>query len=480
NHGKVRKIFDGVQEQLSQDRLGRIIILAYLVANLTRWTTHCIAFIRLLVLQEYLQFAVLQSRGAIVAAQVGAAKSTEVAKLAEEADYYCKLISSAAFWSGLTSVVEDIEPICYGTNINQKDSTRADQVLLTLAGLYLHYVDHPQLEVSRDLVARIEKRWKDCDQPLFLVALILHPFEGLDCFGPRAAFDHFKATAIVVQLYRRVMDRPENNDTPEQRAAKERLVSKAMFEYLSCTGPFQGWASAREDYEETMGRDPITVWTALSTGDTVHLAQFALTVFRVVVNQAGCERVFSHVKNTESPHRTRTKLETLEKVNKVNNGINADHLRDGAFPDREKRKNHKSVDKLLAVPRYRDLLADQDDEDESERGRLLVSSKIGWRSEMAKWISDAQAAEAAEADDDPDSEAEAPEPTPRLPRAKAKKWVKMTLAVLFGDVAKKPIAKFAPLDLDHEAELMEALADAEEDAIPDDGAIECDDDLYEE
>lgn len=200
NHGKVRKIFDGVQEQLSQDRVGRVIILAYLVANLTRWTTHCVAFIRLLVLQEYLQFAVLQSRGAIIAAQVGAAKSIEGDRLRDEANSYCTLIMSAEFWNGLTTVVADLEPICYGTNINQKDSTRADVVLLTLVGLYLHYVDHPEPEVSVDLVARIEKRWKDCDQPLFLVALILNPFEGLDCFGPRANFDHFKATLLVVSV----------------------------------------------------------------------------------------------------------------------------------------------------------------------------------------------------------------------------------------------------------------------------------------
>ncbi|KAJ6615675.1 hypothetical protein B0H10DRAFT_2220156 [Mycena sp. CBHHK59/15] len=180
NHGTVRKIFDTVQEQLSKDRLERVVVLAYVVANLTRWTTHCIAFLRLLFLREYLQFAVLQSRGAIIAAQVGAAKSTEAERLKEEAIYFCDLISDAEFWSGLTSIVEDIEPICYGTNIYQKDSTRADQVLLTLAGLYLHYIDHPEPEISGGLVARLEKRWKDCDQPLFLVALILNPFEAVD------------------------------------------------------------------------------------------------------------------------------------------------------------------------------------------------------------------------------------------------------------------------------------------------------------
>ncbi|KAK6987831.1 hypothetical protein R3P38DRAFT_3291520 [Favolaschia claudopus] len=40
----------------------------------------------------------------------------------------------------------------------------------------------------------------------------------------------------------------------------------------------------------------------------------------------------------------------------------------------------------------------------------------------------------------------------------------------------KPVRKFAEKEINAEAELMEALADAEEDARLDDGAVECDDD----
>ncbi|KAE9386040.1 hypothetical protein BT96DRAFT_748139, partial [Gymnopus androsaceus JB14] len=75
-----------------------------------------------------------------------------------------------------------IEPICFGTNISQKDSARADQVLLTIAGIYLHFVGHPELELSGEMVQRIEKRWKDCDQALFITALVLNNFEGLSAF----------------------------------------------------------------------------------------------------------------------------------------------------------------------------------------------------------------------------------------------------------------------------------------------------------
>jgi hypothetical protein len=138
------------------------------------------------------------------------------------------------------------------------------------------------------------------------------------------------------------------------------------------------------------------------------------------------------------------------------------------------------VEKLLAVPRYRDLLDDQENEDESERGRALVLLSAGWRTEMAKWISDVRVAEDAEHSDD-DSDDDTPvagsstASTSRLPRPKSRKWVKTTLAVLFGG-ASKPVRKFTDDDIDQEAALMEALA--EEDARPDDGAVECSDDEY--
>jgi hypothetical protein len=56
--------------------------------------------------------------------------------------------------------------------------------------------------------------------------------------------------------------------------------------------------------------------------------------------------------------------------------------------------------------------------------------------ELRKWVSDAQAAEQDEATDEED------EPIPAIV-PKVKKWTKTTLAVLFGDVVKKPVVKLA-------------------------------------
>jgi hypothetical protein len=41
-------MFNEAQKQISLDADGKEKVVAYVVANMTRWTTHCIAFIRIL------------------------------------------------------------------------------------------------------------------------------------------------------------------------------------------------------------------------------------------------------------------------------------------------------------------------------------------------------------------------------------------------------------------------------------------------
>ncbi|KZP06281.1 hypothetical protein FIBSPDRAFT_902909 [Athelia psychrophila] len=166
-------------------------------------------------------------------------------------------------------------------------------VLLSLAGIYLHFCEHPIEEVQVGMMKCLEKRWKDCDQPLYLVALILNPFEGLSAFSDKAGMDHFKCNNLLLQLYRRIIDHPSNTDLPTERQAKECAISAAFFQYLASTGPFKAWKDQQESYEEFMEKDPILVWSALECHDDVaKLVRFTKMVLQFVLHQAGCERLF--------------------------------------------------------------------------------------------------------------------------------------------------------------------------------------------
>ena len=58
--------------------------------------------------------------------------------------------------------------------------------------------------------------------------------------------------------------------------------------------------------------------------------------------------------------------------------------------------NHNSTATLLTIPRYGDLL---EGEDESKHGQLLITMRVVWQTNMAKWIGDARAAEHEEESD---------------------------------------------------------------------------------
>ncbi|KAJ6625402.1 hypothetical protein B0H10DRAFT_2212060 [Mycena sp. CBHHK59/15] len=193
NHAKVHKIFDKSQAAISQDRnAGKIIVLTYLVASLTRWTTHFVAFARLFAFHSALQLAVLQKKSAIIATEVGAVTSTEAQRLTDNATKFCALIKDTILRSGLESVLGDLEPICLGMNINQKDLTCLDQVLLNIAGIFLCFADHPELNVKEKMLVHLERHWKDYDQLVFLLTLILNPFEKLSCFRLNTNLNQFK------------------------------------------------------------------------------------------------------------------------------------------------------------------------------------------------------------------------------------------------------------------------------------------------
>ncbi|KAJ6617270.1 hypothetical protein B0H10DRAFT_2218753 [Mycena sp. CBHHK59/15] len=416
NHGKVRKIFDTSQKIVSMQNLSRYIILAYLIANLTRWMTHNVAFTQLFFLKEPLQLAVYTRCKDIIEAQVGAAVSTEGECLHVDAEKYCALIKDEAFWHGLETVLGDLEPICLGTNINQKDSTRPDQVLLTITGIFLHFSDHPEPEVKSLMLARLEKRWKDCDQPVFLAALILNPFKMMTCFGPNTNLNQIKCLNMVVLLYCRVMSRTDNTDTAADRKVKEGQVSKAFVQYLSGSGDFRDF-NAKEWEEIHESTDPVMVWEALTGSSHItELTQFAIIILQII--------------RTE---------------------IRAEHIEKGLYKPRKPRKNHKSTATLLSVPRYQDLLRDQDNEDPTE------------------WSCARVQCEREETEEDSEDEE-----TPLLPN-RPTAWKSLTLQVLFGGAEPR---KHKPelRSMAEEEILMEELANAAEDEILDDGAVEIDSD----
>ncbi|KAL0564419.1 hypothetical protein V5O48_017626 [Marasmius crinis-equi] len=485
NHQLVRTVFNEVQAATSNPPG---VVLAFLMACITRWNTHLVAFDRLLVLQQSMRQAALTRRDDIIAAQVGAeSNAKKKAKLREDAISQIDLIDDVGFWKQLKAVVDDIEPICLGVNINQTDSMCLDQAVLTLAGIFLHFRKHPERAVAQGMVKRIELRWKALDQPLFLFAVIMNPFEKLTRFGDKANILPFTLNDVALQLFRRVNSQPpkvprsEDAEREFQVNLKEResKLSNAFLHYLSGSGPFQDWENSRENFERVKEKDPIAMWTQyLKMADVRDLADLSILVLSISGTQAGMERTFSDLKIKKTRLRNRMKLPGLKKRTMIGADLRDVQKEDGYIKERGKRHNHDSDKELLPVLQVdMSVNSDINDDDSNESTqRILIRSRQGWREEMVRWIKEEQ-------ERDSGDEAEEEARNVAYGGQRRLKWLPQSLELLFGDAPQPELDDHARVlrrrtAYTEEARQLELLAQEEEDPILDDGAIEGSDDDY--
>ncbi|KAJ7584740.1 ribonuclease H-like domain-containing protein [Mycena floridula] len=461
SHQRVRAIFDDAQLAQNEGKDA----LKYLVGNTTRWNTHCIAFMRLHDLKDVIRTAVFTQEKQILAAQIGAEKNPRArASIKESAQEQFDTVQDIHFWKRLDMVIDDLKPICLAVNINQSDKTRPDQFLLSLAGMFLHFKGHSKPSVASGMVKRIEARWKDIgrDQPLFVLALILNPYEGLNRFGDNAGVNTFTLNSLLTSTYERVVSRPPSADiTEEQQALHEEMkleqlgqISSAFLQYLSNTGVFADFRDNQANFEKSQGKDPVLVWKEYQNDAGVKcLANFAILLLEFLVNQGGGEHDFSDLKIKKTQHRNRLKLPRLEKMSKI-----------GAMHEKCEIHSMDRVQTLLAVPWYADILEGPDLSDDESGG---THGPTSWRREMKKWVEDEQ--------EHSDEEMPAAEDIGRNQRNK--KWLPRSLELLFGGTSKKPIQRRKTFN--QEVLLMELLSAEADDEAPDDGELEGSGDDYE-
>ncbi|KAF9009846.1 hypothetical protein BDZ89DRAFT_1047717 [Hymenopellis radicata] len=409
----------------------------------------------------------------VVMVVIGAEKAPSARrKIQKSAEEHCNILESSEFWKGLQTVIEDIEPICYGTNINQSDSVPLNDVLLTFAGIWQHFHEHSDRWLSAAMKKRIEKHWKELDQPLFMFALILNLFEGLTRFGDSAKVSPFTLSTEFLEFYRRVKSRPASNianadddaAAAASRLVKEAEVSAAFLAYLSSTGPFRDWRHHEETFKQLHGPDPILVWEQFRVDEKMaELADFAIMLLELL-------------------HHNRLGLPKLEKMSKVGADIRRTQRNVELLEQRKQRENHgANTESLLPVHKHPDIFTALDDVNDSdsdtEQRPVLVRSRKDWCREMKRWIEEEQAL-SDDAGGDKDDDEPMQGPGGEGSRAwKHKSWLPAILETLFGGNT----ACRVDMDITRirrqqaftdEERRMELLQAEVSDEAPDDGALE--------
>ncbi|KAE9402348.1 hypothetical protein BT96DRAFT_991320 [Gymnopus androsaceus JB14] len=443
NHTKVWDIFDEAQIEKNGKAL------AYLTANLTRWTTH----------SEPLRHAAFLNKPAIIAAQVGAEKNAKVKeKMIQTATEHCELLESSNFWKNLQTVADDIEPICFSVNINQGDSGQPDHILLSLGGLYLHFGNHPNKSVATGMKKHLEKRWKAFDQAVYIFALVLNPFEHLDQFGDQSRATHLTLLKSFMILYRRM----KSQSPPESLTLKEKE-----------SGEFGEWIENKSIFEDTLEGNPILFWESMKGSPAVaELVDFAIMLLKLVLNSAGTECTFSDLGVKKTCRQNRLGLPKLKKMSMLGVSIRTEHISHGLHDERSKRKNHsdEKIAALLDLPRY--TLSNDSDSEDNKPKSIYIKSGAAWCKELKKWMVEEQEADFMDTDDDAG---------PEVPAGKDR-WLPIKLEDLFGGKITKPLEEFvtsqARKQVSEEALRMELIAAEYSDEPPDDGELEGSGDDY--
>ncbi|KAJ7157779.1 hypothetical protein C8R46DRAFT_1039997 [Mycena filopes] len=266
-------------------------------------------------------------------------------------------------------------------------------------------------------MARIEKRWLALDQQLFVVTMVLNPYECLERFGDKASLNVFTLNSEVVALYRRIRSKPHPVPPAEGvEEAAEKAVSTAFMHYLQGTGDFASWKEHKQSFQEQHPDEPKLMWEQMkSCPATKALANFALLLLDLIANQASNERNFSDLKIKKTALRNHLGTKKLEKMSKVGASIRTENLEAGLVHERVARSVHDptKVSGLLSVPRYADAL-EADDGDLTTRPEKMVKSAAAWRIEVAKWIR-----EAREEEEDNDEDAASDTDTPAATSTRA-------------------------------------------------------------
>ncbi|KAI0049656.1 hypothetical protein FA95DRAFT_1488644, partial [Auriscalpium vulgare] len=174
-------------------------------AVLTRWTSHYLAYDRLLELQPAL-------RALVSTDELRGSSNSQVitgdASAKRRATRMVGIIKDSAFWDALACMKLHLEPLAIAANIAQAANTRPDTVLLMFGVLRLRYDSLPQSDprhiVARDAVcASLEKRWAVADQDIFITAVILNPFHKLRPFRAARWSTTAGAYTLITRLWTR-------------------------------------------------------------------------------------------------------------------------------------------------------------------------------------------------------------------------------------------------------------------------------------
>ena len=202
----------------------------------------------------------------------------------------CNIIKDDGFWSNLTILRDHLIPLCNALDKLQRDAAKLYEVLHYFGYFYKLYNRHDNVEFSRKMIDRLERRWAQWEQPLLLLSFWLHPI--------------YRETSINQNVHSKVSHYIKGWLIYYYKVWFEKEPQRILLEfedYNEQEFPYQATV-----YNQFQG-DVLKYWNSIGK-DGSELALVACRIFGVCINSASVERLFSSMKNIHNPSRNRLKV----------------------------------------------------------------------------------------------------------------------------------------------------------------------------
>lgn len=195
------------------------------------------------------------------------------------------------FWRHLAITEETIRPLTLASYVLQRDKCTLAEGLHVFGKIYRAF----QVTGDDEIVRCVEQRWMACEQPLYMLAYILHPTFLVQAKSlPKSDFNTVAfITETAIFYYKRLLG-PDYG-----------TLRREVFKW------FQGTLTDASPHEFNTYDE---FWEYLKAAGCIYIGTLALVVLSITINSATCERLFSEWGHIHRAKRNRMDAQKTKKL----------------------------------------------------------------------------------------------------------------------------------------------------------------------
>lgn len=194
------------------------------------------------------------------------------------------------WWIQVKQIETLLVPYCAILNNIQRHNSRLHEVLHGFGNIIMMLKTFNDQKLAINLITRLERRWKDWEQPLLLLAFLLHPFYRDSKFNPAISNLSFPHLAKWILYYYCAWFQEE-----------PKILLAELEEYRSKKYPYT------ESISKQFKNNILDYWN-FTKGYSKELYRVAQRIFSITVSTASLERMFSTMGWYHSKRRNRLKV----------------------------------------------------------------------------------------------------------------------------------------------------------------------------